>query len=152
MIENLTLFVTFNFLPWPTYSDFETAVSRRERVLPSNCYNPKISRRPLLSKRVFESYRSTCDSQLDLSPRRTHQLAKLITNALQEPQPVVRRQRIQEVLDGIRLVRAPGVLLELGHDLRLVFRGESGRQHDGGEFGVLDVDVVERGERFGGAV
>lgn len=37
-IEQYTLFVTFNFLPWPTYSDFATAASRRERVLLSNGY------------------------------------------------------------------------------------------------------------------
>jgi hypothetical protein len=33
-----TLLVTLSFLPWPTYSDFATAVSKREMVLLSNCY------------------------------------------------------------------------------------------------------------------
>lgn len=37
-MSGFTWLVTFSFLPAPTYADLETAASRRERVLLSNCY------------------------------------------------------------------------------------------------------------------
>lgn len=45
-ISGFTSFVTFSFLPGPTYCDLETAASRRDRVRPSSCYSVRLGSRP----------------------------------------------------------------------------------------------------------
>lgn len=92
---------------------------------------------------------------------RAHQRPKLLHNALQQTQPVVLRQRVQEVLEDAVLVSgsATGNPLELGHDLLLIRGGQGRRVQDGSQLGVLLEngaqlrqglgDVVEVGS-FGG--
>ena len=72
-----------------------------------------------------------------------HKLLEVVTDALQYPQPVILGQGIEEVLHCAALVRAAGVLFQLGHDLRFVALGQSGCVEDGGEFGVGLEDLVE---------
>ena len=78
----------------------------------------------------------TCNNQLHLPTVRAHQLSELLTHPLQQSQPVILRQRLQEVLDGPALVGASRVLLQLGDDGRFVRFGQGGRMQDGGEFAV----------------
>lgn len=82
---------------------------------------------------------------------RAHERSKLLHNALQQTQPVVLRQRIQEVLEDAVLVGggATGNPLELGHDLLLI-RGAQGRRvQDGGELGILLEDGAQLCQGFG---
>lgn len=100
----------------------------------------------------WATYGSAGDSQLDLAPSGAHQLAELMADALQETQSVVLGEGVEEVLDGVGLVLAAGVLLELGNDGGLVLGGERWRKHDLGQLGVSAVDVVEGTEGLGDGV
>lgn len=99
------------------------------------------------------TYRSTRDGQLNLALGSTHQLPKLLADALQQAQSVVECQGVEEVLHGFPLVaRCSGVLLQLGDDGGLVLDAEGRCLHDRSQLGVLVVDIVECGYGFGGAV
>ena len=145
-----TLLVTFNFFPWPTYGDFATAASRRARVLLSNACITIIVSFSFPGEDFREGKTDSCasNSQLDLSSSSTHQLAELLANALQETQSVVVGEGGQKVLDCVVLVRAPGVLLQLGHDLGLVFGTESWGIQDGRQLGIFGVYVVQGTDCF----
>lgn len=80
-----------------------------------------------LSADVVESgstYSSGSDNELDLAPGGAHESGELLSNTLKDAQSVVLGKRLEEVLDGVALVLATKVLLELGNDAGLVFGGE----------------------------
>lgn len=83
------------------------------------------------------------NSHLDLSSSGAHQFAELLAHALQETQSVVVGEGGQKVLDCDVLVRASGVLLQLGHDLGLVLGTESWGTKDGRQLGIFVVYVVQ---------
>lgn len=95
---------------------------------------------------------STCDGHLDLTPRRTHQLAKLVADTLQQTETVILCERIEEVLDGVVLVDSARVLLQLRDNGRLVLGGQRRGHHDGCELGVSVKDLLERRHCTRGAV
>lgn len=88
------------------------------------------------------------DPQLDLAPIRAHEGVEFLADALQHAQPVVLRQRVQEVLDHVDLVRARD-LLQFLHDLGFVFGAERRRSEHRGELGVLLERVQDAVQRFG---
>jgi hypothetical protein len=146
-----TLFVTLSFFPWPTYWDFATAASRRLSVLLSNGYiiiivSAHSSDMLVRTRRERETDRCAGHSQLDLASSGAHQLAELLANTLQKTQSVIVGEGGQEVLDGVVLVRASGVLLQLGDDLGLVLGAQRRRRQDGGELGVFVVYIVQRAD------
>jgi hypothetical protein len=95
----------------------------------------------------------TGDDQLHLPTMRAHQLAKLLTYSLQQPQPVIIRQRPEEVLHRPTFVGAgAGVSLQLGDDGGFVGLGEGWGVEDGGELWVGFQHLVQRDERSGHGV
>lgn len=94
----------------------------------------------------------TRDDQLHFPPIGAHQLGKLLTDPLQQAEPIVLRQRLQEVLDGAALVSAAGMLFQLRDDGGLVGCAQGRRVEDGGEFAVGFQDRVEGGQGFGDGV
>lgn len=96
-------------------------------------------------KKKKETYLSTRNIQLHLTTVRTHQRRKLITHTTQHPQPVILRQRGQEVLEDIALVRAAGDLLQLAHDHLLVGRRERRRRDDRRQLAVCLQRLAEAG-------
>ena len=96
------------------------------------------------------SYRSAGDGQLNLTASSTHELAKLLTDTLQERKSVVLGKSVQEVLDSLRLLT--GVLLKLGNNGRLVLGGKGRSSHDSGKLGILVVDFVQGQESLGGRI
>lgn len=101
----------------------------------------------ILSRRT--TYSSAGDSELNLAPGSTHQLAELGADTLEKSQTVVLGESVEEVLDGVGLVLATGVLLELSDDGGLVLGGEGRCLHDVGELWVLDIDLREGAEGLG---
>lgn len=101
----------------------------------------------MLSRRA--TYSSAGNGKLNLASGSTHQLAELCADAFEKGQAVVLGERVEEVLDGVGLVLATGVLLELRDDGRLVLGGEGRRLHDVGELWVLDIDLLEGAEGLG---
>lgn len=148
--ERSTLVTTLSFLPW-LISDLATARSMRWMVLLSSSYKPSSTpSRPIRWEKKVTNLRAG-NVQLNLPPMRAHERSKLLHNALQQTQPVVLRQRIQEVLEDAVLVGggATGNPLELGHDLLLI-RGAQGRRvQDGGELGILLEDGAQLCQGFG---
>jgi hypothetical protein len=106
----------------------------------------------LLQFKSRSTYSSARNHKLNLSPLRANQLRKLLDDALKSTKPVVRSQRLEEVLHDAVLVLAANVLLQLGNDLLLVGHGERGRIEDRRELRVLLEDGGERVERSGGGV
>jgi hypothetical protein len=94
----------------------------------------------------------TNNPQLQLPLPSTNQLPKLLTRPFQQPQPIILRQRAQEILDCTRLVRSTGVLLEFLDDLGLVGLGEGGRTDEGLQTGLVLEDLEEGGDGAGGRV
>ena len=96
------------------------------------------------------------DHQLHLSAIGAHQLGKLLTDALQQAQPVVLGQRLQEIFDGSALVSGgtdrTDVFLQLGDDGRLVGFGQGGGVEDGRELGVGLEHLMQRGQGSGDGV
>jgi len=93
---------------------------------------------------------SAGNGHFNLTASSTHELAKLLTDTLQERKSVVLGKCVEEVLDSVRPLTS--VLLELSNDGRLVLSGKSWSSHDGGELSILMVDFVEGLEGLGGGV
>ena len=153
-----TFVTTFIFLPW-LYWDFETADSSRLISLSSSFFDSKDvsmwkSSPGSLQKQRWNalSYGSTRNNQLNLSSMRTHEFLEVVTDILQYAQSVVLGQRLQEVLHGAALVRAPCMFFQLGYDLGFVARGQGGCAEDGGQLVIGLEDLVERDEGFGDGV
>lgn len=83
---------------------------------------------------------------------RTHQRRELLADALQNPEPVVLSQSLQEVLHGVPLVDATHVLLQFLHDLQLVSWRKTRSAEYEGKFGVLLEYIRQGGQRFGSGV
>lgn len=154
--------MTLSFLPAPTYSDLETAVSSLLSVLLSNCYKP-ISKRPLQHLRSpiprlprypdtprGPTYLSAGNNHLNLALRRRNQDAELLADAVEQAEPVVLGQGAEEVAD--RLAAGAHLLRELVDDGALVLGGERRRGEHGLELGVLSEEGLEGGEGLGRGV
>lgn len=143
--------MTLSFLPAPTYSDLATAVSSLLRVLLSSCYNPistrsltfytQLPNRPTIYPPRVQTYLSAGNNHLNLTLRRRHQDAKLLTNAVQQAKPVVLGKGVEEVAD--RLATGASLLRELLDDGGLVLGGERRRGKDALELGILGEEGLE---------
>lgn len=98
------------------------------------------------------THRSTCDGQLKLSPRSTHQCRELIAYTLQNSKPIILGQRSQEVLDGVPFVGPSCVLQKLLYNLRLIGRAQCRGLQDHRQFRVFLEDAREIRESLGSAV
>ena len=124
---------------------FETSESAAiQGLIPRSVDSQKTNRGTCLT------HLSACDSQLDLSPRSTHQNTKLLNRAGQSTQSVVVGQSLQEVLYGTALVVSTKVLLKLCNNLALVRGAEGGGGQNGGELGVLFEDFGKSLEGLSG--
>ncbi len=94
----------------------------------------------------------TCNHHLHLALGRAHQRAKLLAHAIQQAQPVVLRQRLEEMLQRLRLIGHVGRFLQLGNDLLLVAFGEGGGVEDVLEAGVAFEGLGEVVEGAGDGV
>jgi len=83
---------------------------------------------------------------------RAHQHAKLIHHSSQHAQPIVLRQRLEEVLDNTLLILGTQVLLQLLDNLLLVGDAQGRRAEHLDELGVLFEERGEALERLGGRV
>ena len=92
------------------------------------------------------AYLSGCDGHLDLAAGRAEDLGELVVHALEESEAVVLGEGAEEVLDGLVGAGAADALLELGDDGALVTLVQGRRRQDGGELGVLGVQVGEGGQ------
>lgn len=105
---------------------------------------------PPLPQQDVKTYRSASNHQLNLTPIRTHQRTKLLHDALQNTQPVVARERLEEVLDNAVFVLAAQVLLQLGHNLLLVRDRQRRRAQQRRQLRIFLEHAAERVERLGG--
>lgn len=165
-MSGFTFGTTLSLWPWPTYWDLLTADSRRLRVRlsrgcemlaaksPYGCQNFKSNANhfilPPVPLREMSTYRSTRHSELDLSPVRAHERAKLLHDTLQYAQPVVRCQRLEEVLHDSLPILSAKMLLQLSDNLLLVRGGERWCAEDGGQLCIFLEDSGERFEGFSG--
>lgn len=96
------------------------------------------------------TYLSAGNGHLNLATSSSNDLAKLLSDALQETQSVVLGEGVEEVLEGG--AAGTGLLDELGNNRRLVGGGQGGSREDSGELGVLVEDAAQLGELFGGGI
>lgn len=82
----------------------------------------------------------------------THDSLKLLTNTPQHTQPVILRQRVEEVLQDLALPGTTSDLLQLLDDLLLVRGAQHGRADDGGQLLVLLEGFVQVCQRLGDLV
>lgn len=94
------------------------------------------------------SYLSAGDDEFHLAARGADDLGKLVGDALEEAEAVVRGQGGEEVLDRLVGSAAQG-LLQLGHDGALVGLIQRGRRQDGSQLGILSVQAVDGVQRPG---
>lgn len=88
----------------------------------------------------------TRNHQLHLPTVRSHQLSEFLTHPLQQPQSVIVRQGLEEVLHGAALVGSAGVFLQFGDDGGFVRVGEGGGVQDRGELAVGFEDLLQGAE------
>ena len=94
---------------------------------------------------------STGDVQIDLTTVSTHKGIELLANTLQNTQPVVLGQGVEEVLEDVTLVTARE-LLELSNDLLLVSSREGRGADDRGQLAVRLQGLAETSEGPGDLV
>lgn len=107
-----------------------------------------------LTQRIFkskvETHLSAGNGHLNLATGSSDDLAKLLSDALQEAQSVVLGEGVEEVLEGG--AAGTGLLDELGNNRRLVGGGQGGSGQDSAQLGVLVEDAAQLGELFGGGI
>lgn len=87
--------------------------------------------------------------ELDLAAVGAHELGEVLGDGLEQAEPVVLGEGLEEVLDDAFLVLAADQLLQLGDDLLLVALGEGRGGENLGELRVLLEDVVQVLEGLG---
>lgn len=107
-----------------------------------------------LKSRIFQNpwqtHLSAGNGHLNLATGSSDDLAKLLSDALQEAQSVVLGEGVEEVLEGG--AAGTGLLDELGNNRGLVGGGQGGSGQDCAQLGVLVEDAAQLGELFGGGI